>query len=195
MQKKLPAPPSSLLLAESSPSARPAMAERTRLRRNSLEIPIWVSGISYKWYKWHKMKEKNLLQVDLGEESHVLVSHLLAQIILKKMSECRLDFANLFWTDSHGQWPWPSFRWRVTLLITSLSKLWRKLKKTSSSFLSGDDSINIVMLLWNNYPMTKWLWQDEKDNKRILTVWWRYRPSSWQRQGQAPLPRIQQAAV
>ena len=37
---KLPAPPSRLCLAASSPCARAVMAERTRLLRNSLEIPI-----------------------------------------------------------------------------------------------------------------------------------------------------------
>ena len=72
----LPAPPSNLVLAKSSCWTRSAIAERTRLLRNSLEIPIWTRFIKIVC----KLKtERNLLQVDLAEERHLLESHLEAK--------------------------------------------------------------------------------------------------------------------
>ena len=56
--EKLPAPPSRLLLAESSPVARPVMAERTRLRKNSLEIPICCDNKFSTWLCWNRIKDQ-----------------------------------------------------------------------------------------------------------------------------------------
>ena len=100
----LPAPPSKLVLAKSSCWARPAIAERTRLLRNSLEIPIWTRFVKIVC----KLKtERNLLQVDLAEERHLLESYLEA----KYWSAVEYDFfgerRELF--EVQPRWHWLHF--------------------------------------------------------------------------------------